>query len=106
MTTKSQPSLTHLSGFNELGMCMDPPTGGVEYSIPEFKDRKLMTRNTGVYFFLDEEDFHTCKNVQWFEWKDQIVTKEKVPVDQYLGIRGRRRDEAAMFDYRRSAYYA
>ena len=91
-------------GYNELGMCLTPIHNPKEMAMPPHTTKSLMTRNTGTQFFLDDEDFHICKHVQWYEWKEEVVTRDRVRLVDYIKILGQRKKDTYMFDYRRINY--
>lgn len=74
------------------------------YLVADEKVHKIMMRNSGNYLILDEADFHSARQIHWFEWKGGAVTRIRGPIENYLGITGTRKKEAPKFDYRRRWY--
>ena len=66
--------------------------------------RQLKCRNTGVLFKCSEQDFQHAKDIGWYEWNGQVVTRQLVTFEIYCRIEGTRRKKAPEFDFRREHY--
>ena len=90
------------------GIYMIPPSGQNAKNI--YKDpniRQLRLRNTGDIIVLDRKDWENVKGIEWnLDADGDIVNKQGLTIEQYLGIQGIRRiGEVSEFNYTRKAYY-
>jgi len=74
------------------------------YILPKEELKKLMLKNSGEVIICDPADFELAKHVHWYEIKGEIVNRELVTYEAYVGITAKRKKNAVRRDMRRHSY--
>lgn len=85
---------------------LTPPLPGPPMRVTDAPKYKMVTKNTGITFWLDKEDFNKAKHTHWYETrKGLIVTLTNTSIEEYVGlVRTGRKTPSPLHDYRRMWY--